>query len=241
MRLVWRFVASLLCTGLCLLATSGSADDAPVWLMGGGATPKSSHTTVRMDSEEVTIRLHKDSYTVDAVFRFFNTGDTTTEWVGFPKRGLGSSATFTGTRGFIQFETWVGDQRVPFREERELWSRVPMFLRSIFSYIIEDNRWLVKEVTFPGHKETTTRVKYEAHYYGPAEGNTAYYIYGTGSHWKGPIGKARFILDASEIGGTGKIRVNLPEESRRQVSESSVIYELNDFDPSPHATLTVFF
>lgn len=240
MRLVWRFVASLLCTGLCLLATSARADDAPLWLMGGGATPKSKHTTVRMDSEEVTIRLHKDSYTVDAVFHFFNTGDTTTEWVGFPKRGRGYSDMFTGTQDFIRFETWVGDQQVPFREERELWSRVPIFLRSIFSYIVEDNRWLVKEVTFPGHSKITTRVKYEAHYVRSGEGKDVYYIYGTGTYWKDAIGKATFTVDASEIGGRSGLRVKVSSECTPRVSRDSVTYEFSDLDPHPGASLEVF-
>jgi hypothetical protein len=206
--------------------------------MGGGASPMSAHSTIRMDSEEVTIRLQKDGYTVDAIFHFFNTGETTKEWVGFPKRGMGSSATFTGIQDFMQFQTWVGDQPVLFREEREFWTRVPIFLRGIFSYIVEDRRWLVKEVTFPGHTETTTRVKYEAHYHF-SEGNIAFYIYGTGSYWRDNIGRATFIVDASEIGGTKKIKVNLTEQSRRQMTEDTVTYELKDFDPPADATLKI--
>jgi len=193
-----------------------------------------------MDAEQVTILLHMDSYTVDAIFHFFNTGDTTTEWVGFPKRGMGYSGTFTGTTDFIRFQTWVGQEEVLFREERDFWSRIPIFVRGLFSNIVTDNRWLVKQVTFAGHGETVTRVRYETHYH-VTEGKSALYIYGTGSHWEGNIGKATFIIDASEIGGTGKIRVNLPEASRQQVTGNTVSYELRDFEPHPNACLKVFF
>lgn len=232
------FLTSLIIGAFFFTADSARANDAPIRLMGGGASPMSAHSTIRMDSEEITIRLHKDSYTIDAVFHFFYTGETTSQWVGFPKRGLGSSAMFTGTEDFIQFQTWVGDQLVDFREEREFWSRVPIFLRGIFSYIVEDRRWLAKEVSFPGHTETTTQVKYEAPYHF-AERKSAIYIYGTGSYWKDNIGKATFTVDASEIGGTKNIETNLPEESRRQMTDDTVTYELKDFDPPAEAMLRI--
>lgn len=233
-----RLLLLLMFSAVVLLPSEAAADDAPIWLMGGGATPMSSHSTIRMDSEEVTIRLHKDSYTVDAIFHFFNTGETTTLWVGFPKRGIGSSATFTGTPDFIHFQTWIGNQQVAFREERELWSRVPIFLRGIFSAIVEDRRWMVKEVTFAGHTEATTRVKYEAPYHF-IDIKSAYYIYGTGSYWKNNIGKATFIVDASEIGGTTKIRTNLPQQDQKQITEHTVTYELKDFEPPREATFRI--
>ena len=91
MRHILIFLLCFVLAGLLLVANSGRADDAPIEITGGAASPIAfPHQSIRMDSEEATIRLHKKSYTVDAVFRFFNTGETLTEWVGFPKRSMGT-------------------------------------------------------------------------------------------------------------------------------------------------------
>ncbi len=42
---------------------------------------------VRMDSMDVAMKFKKTSYSVDSVFHFFNTGETTTEQVVFLKEG----------------------------------------------------------------------------------------------------------------------------------------------------------
>lgn len=105
MKRVSLLLISLITAELFFMASVGSTNDGPIWLMGGGAAPKSSHPSIRMDSEEVTIRLGQDTYTVDAVFHFFNTGATTTEWVGFPKRGIGYFGEFDGAKDFHLFET----------------------------------------------------------------------------------------------------------------------------------------
>ncbi len=55
------------------------------YLQGAGAiATKEPHQTIRMDSMEVTIQLRPNSYVVDSVFKLFNEGEETTEWVGFP-------------------------------------------------------------------------------------------------------------------------------------------------------------
>jgi hypothetical protein len=165
---------------------SGEANDAPILVMGGSASPKGPHHSIRMESEEVTIRLLENSYTVDAVFRFFNDGETITEWVGFPKHGSGYDFFFR-TQDFIQFETWVNDQKVQFTEKLDPLHYLKLLLDNIniFStHGVKDNRWMAKYVTFPGRAVTTSRVRYEAKYIWPP-GKCALYIYGTGSLWKG--------------------------------------------------------
>ena len=71
MRHILIFLLCFVLAGLLLVANSGRADDAPIEITGGTASPIAfPHQSIRMDSEEATIRLHKKSYTVDAVFRF---------------------------------------------------------------------------------------------------------------------------------------------------------------------------
>jgi len=234
-RFLWLMIAALL-----FIPSPGISNDAPLWLMSGGAAPKSGNTTIRMDSEEVTIQLNKDSYTVDAIFHFFNTGETTTEWVGFPKRGAGYSDMFSGTKDFIRFKTWVKGLEVQFWEERALLDGLRLFLRRMTQDHIRDYRWMVKQVVFPGLSETTTRVRYEAPY-DRRDAWAAYYIYGTGSYWKDNIGKATFTVDGGDVLKAEHIAVRdrpALEATRKLISESLVQYELHDFKPHPEAVLT---
>jgi hypothetical protein len=60
-------------------------NSAPLQASGGMVAPKAPHETIRMEAEEVTMRLEKDGYTVEAVFVMANSGEAITEWVGFPK------------------------------------------------------------------------------------------------------------------------------------------------------------
>jgi len=236
---IWRFVVCVLAAGVLLLPDSGRANDGPIWHIGGSASPKSCHDSIRLDAEDVTIRLHKESYTVDAVFSFFNTGSTITEWVGFPKRAVVSDYLFSNRRDFLRFQTWVNDEEVQVSEYRDLFGYLYRFLKGGH----RDDRWLVKYVTFPGQARTTTRVRYEALYDRRIDTNHAYYIYGTGSYWKDSIGKAVFIIDGSEIGGAERFKVTSCEEAsaRRVISENLVEYELTSFEPDPDAQLEIYF
>lgn len=227
---------------MLVIPTHGIANDGPIRLMGGSASPKSSHPSVRMDSEEVTIPLHKNSYSVDAVFHFFNTGEAVTELVGFPKRAEGMEGSWR-MENFIRFETWVNDERAPFTEEPRLFRDARLFLSGVFSNVVRDYRWLVKQVTFPGNAKTTTRVSYEASYT-PFEHWAAFYVYGTGSFWKGNIGKGTFTIDGNNVVAARHFDVRCDPKlasTRAVVSEYVVQYELTNFKPSPEATLAVWF
>lgn len=212
---------------LALVCTPGlvSANPAPIPMAGGSVSAKLPHETIRMDAEEVTVRLGKATYTVDAVYRMANTGEAATEWVGFP-RGLERDR-HEGTEfpNFIQFHVWVDGKRVPFSKEGK--------------------QWLAGQVNFPGHATTIIRVVYEAHY--PARYlyrgyRYAEYIVGTGSLWKDRIGTAIFTVDGSEIGGTKSFDASLKApQSNKLRSENVVRFDVSDFKPEPDATLYIEF
>lgn len=207
----------LLLTGLLCAPSGLRADMAPLVVSGGAASTRSSHKTIRMESEEVTMRLERDTYTVTAVFHFSNSGETVREWVGFP-RGNESFGSIEGERpGFLQFHAWVNGQKVRFSEEGK--------------------RWLAARVTFPGHAKTIIRVVYEADYYG---GSYAAYIVGTGSHWKDSIGRAGFTVEGSAIGGTEYFTADLhTPKGHKLLTDKAVRIEARDYDPEPKAELTV--
>lgn len=224
---------------------------------GGGVAPKSNHQTIRLDSQEVVIRLKKGSYVVNVVFSLFNTGETTTEWIGFPKWTASRTPSFPT---FITFQGWVNGKKIDFNEK---WgsaggNRTKFNMsHKAFSYFAskpmkEEHKWLVSQATFPGHAQTLIRVTYEAPYYG--KGHTqASYIYGTGSLWKDNIQKAVFIIDSTEVGGSEAISTYFEPRSwsksaghavkavARPLLKNLLRYEIRDFEPDPGAYFRIQF
>ncbi len=177
-----------------------------------------------MDLQEVTIRLRKMTYVVDAVFHFFNTGSRTTEWVGFPRRG--------DVGDFVRFDAWLDGQKVDMSEERDRTSKLP-----------KPHRWLVHRITFPHHAARTIRVSYEADYNSKdSQYLAAVYEYGTGADWRDVIGLAAFTIDGTEIGGIKNFSLNrLPPSARKMITENVIRFEMTDLKPSPHDELRVSF
>jgi hypothetical protein len=222
-----KFYLALFVVGLICTPHGLNADMAPLQVKGGAAAARGPHETIRMESEEVTIRLEKASYMVDAVFHFSNSGETTTEWVGFPKGGEYFEATPKELPGFdrapdrfpdfVQFHTWVDGNKVPFSAE--------------------GSRWLARQVTFPGHATTIIRVVYEANYY---RGSYAEYIIGTGSYWKDSIGMAAFTVDGSAVGGSKNFSANLDApQIQRLLTEKALRLEVKDYKPEPNVRLGI--
>lgn len=233
----------LMAASLIFLPGPGRANLSPIILIGAGgaASPDSPHDSIRMDAEQVTIRLKKTSYTVDAVFDFFNTGETTTEWVGFPKSSVSVGKSlisypkrqlghYLDTYDFIRFDAWVDGRKAEFSEERD-------FFRDAGLHDVAESKWMVKQVVFPGHAKTTIRIRYESPY---TYTGLAYYVYGTGSFWKGKIGKAAFIIDSSEVGGAETTWMAFQASpGPRLISRNLVRYEIRDFEPWPRARLKI--
>lgn len=238
---------ALMATGLLLAPLSTGADVRPLEKFKGGGViaPESPHQSIRLDSQEVIIRLGSESYVVDIVFNLFNTGGTTTEWTGFPKWAAPRTDSLPT---FMRFEGSVNGRQIPFHEELErTGDKRPHWNMSLADGLGSAERplktkrqWLVSKITFPGHPSTTIRVRYEAPYYGSGI-SIASYLYGTGSLWKGNIGKAVFIVDSTEVRGTRSVSARFEDGSayvksaQRPLSHYVVEYELRDFEPHPEA------
>jgi hypothetical protein len=214
-------------------------------IKGGAASPKSPHQTIRLDSQEVIIRLKRFSYTIDATFRFFNTGKTSTEWTGFPKWVVSDKGSTTDL-DFIRFDGWVNGRQVKFTEERDA-SKIGEIhsAQNLPTLLIGTPRWLAHQVTFPSKERTTIRVTYEAPYNRVSSDKyEAVYFFGTGSLWKGNIGKAVFFVE-----GEGRVYFenglstrNLSENVKARpisISDNIVRYEITDFKPHPEAQIRV--
>ena len=246
------FMMGMVILGIIFVADPGIAD---ITLMdyspppsGGGVSPKSPHETIRLESQEVIIRLKSSSYTVRDTIHLFNSGETTTERVGFPKRAMGRPpGPFGRLSEFIRFEVLANGNKIPVTEERDQKSGLPDPQGRLRQQLVKHSSWLVGKVMFPARTGMTIRASYETNYQNCGFGcYHASYIYGTARHWKDNIGKAVFIIDATEKGGIERItpRFSLTSTQRssirrRLISENLVRYEIRDIEPLPDAALVI--
>lgn len=238
------FVCLVMSGGPLLAVECVRADMGPLLMFeAGAAAPKAPHRSIRLDAQEVTIRLGKSTYFVEAAFHFFNTGETSTEWVGFPKRVaykgiVPGDSRIKGFDDFKWFKVWVDGRRTPVTEEPDRSASARWE-----SGGQRRDRWMVLRAEFLGHKTTSVRCRYEAAYQIATHGRgtkTASYLFGTGAHWKGAIGSATFVIDSTDVGGTDNARVLLPTVAgSRTVLPNVVRYELGGFEPSPRDQIEI--
>jgi len=247
------FLITLLLLASAVGPSGGLANDAPIKLMGGSATPYlGTSSKLRMDSETVSIFLGDKSYIVDATFYFYNSGETVSINVGFPKRGEGYlDDRFQHADNFIKFEAWVNSSKVDVAEMpgkssiEGAESTVPKILESIRSHssdtslFARDYRWMVKEVIFPAKKKITTRVRYEAAYQDFGNCYGARYIYGTGTYWNGNIGNSKFKINCDVSQGDNMCWDQIQDKSkgkkykvnRKKINKNIVQYEILNYKP----------
>jgi hypothetical protein len=107
---------------------------------------------------------------------------------------------------------------------------------------------MVSKITFPGHARTTIRVRYEAPYERYEAANCAHlrwahYLYGSASLWKGDIGKASFIIDCTEVGGTKNISVRgfKARPGPKLIADNLWTLAMTDFEPDVGAKLILTY
>lgn len=176
-------------------------DQPVITLSGGIISPAAPQERIRMDLMQVNIRMQTGSYILDAVFHLFNTGETTTEWVGFPKHGKAAfqlSGQIPLIRDFIQFNAWVDGREEYFEEKRSFLhgSSYP-FPGPRLAGRSEETKWMAKKITFSKNTMTTIRVRLEAYMDDriySLHADIGYFFFGPGKYWKNKIGKAEIVL-----------------------------------------------
>ncbi len=228
---------------------------------GGVVSPISDDASIRMDSEQVKIRLEKDSYSVDAEFVFFNTGETVTKLVGFPKANYLAERAYEGPTNYMRFETWVNGKKAKiinsYPDDKPMTaaefmdkSRKGIIKKGTRFPSQEIKLWLVHRVKFPAHACTKIRTKYQSRYFHLFGQVQAKYIVGTGRHWKDRIGKAVFILDCSGVGGEENVKISFPtapggpwlnptSPGAWLNSDGVLVCEITNIEPEPRASLSV--
>jgi hypothetical protein len=242
---MWLF---LIFIGHLFVVCPARGDLAPLKVSGRAPAVMFPHQYIRMDYMDVTIRLKKSCYRVNAVFHFFNTWTTTTEWVGFLKRGdMGN---------FMRYDAWIDGQKTNVLEEpswvgRKFRSLVGDSLRStplrftlnrfywLFFKPSMREVWLMQEVKFPRNLQTTIRINYEAKYEHYDPNPCATYEYGTGGYWKGGIGVAAITIDGTDIGGVKDFTLRDVPGWRRLITKDVLRLETIDYKPNPDEQLKV--
>jgi hypothetical protein len=223
----------------------GSAQITPIVLKDGRVTPATHHAEISLRSEQVIIRLKEHSYVVDAVFHLLNHGDTTTVWVGSPKPTSGP-APWAGmpppSYRLIRLDTWVDGNKVAFSHERDGSSHAADYMRINEPKTDANSRWLVKHITFNGHKMTSVRISCEANYRTTAAVDIVRYNIGIALNWNDKIGKASFIVDSTEVNDKEKT-ISFRYSSihrQRKLLDNVVRYEIANFSPNPTALLQIY-
>lgn len=232
-------------------------------VFGGVPEPEAPDETVRLDSGEVTIRWGYISYSVNAVYEFFNTGDTRTQRVGIPllvKRtyrgncpetvrlhpnsNLDPSASVTTGPivGLHALEVRVDGRKVELTEERNFLKTQGSSQNQVDGNYGPEPRWMVTDVTFRGNAKTTIRCEYSAPFIGSAY--KVLFGHGTGRAWKGRVGKLVFIIDSSDVPAKKKANIWMKNgdpadlwESLRSTNNITVM-ERCAFEPKRRARLS---
>jgi hypothetical protein len=202
-----RYVSAvMLCFIVGLFGSSACAERPVISLQGGCIAPSAPNENIRLDVMHVTFRSKRDSYSVDARYDLFNTGETTTVTVGVPKYGrpdrdLDRDSGERVVRDFIGFYAWVNGKQAEFVEVRDFFADPGA--RPIGGYCYpnkrSETRWMTKRVTFAGKATTAIRVRYEAyyhnHYYQKFQlEESGYYHDSVGRYWKDKIKRANSRL-----------------------------------------------
>lgn len=246
MRSIRRLLPVIIAAAMLLTPTWGSPCDGPPTetIKGGAPAVLSPDNSIRLDTEEVCIRLHKDRYTVDAVFQFFNTGESTSRLIRFPKRGTRFS--YNPSSDFRQFQGWIDGREMEFTAEPDahVYSKETWYDHHRYEDVVSDSGWMNRKVEFRGHSGTTIRVRYSAPLTRPS---VAQYLYGTGFNWKDSIGRAYYIIDTEDVGGSKDFcgRFSEPDIQKhvireRRISSNMVVYEIKNFEPDPFGVFSVF-
>jgi hypothetical protein len=229
---------------LVVFSSTGNTQITPIVLKDGRVTP-ANHAEISLRSEQVIIRLKEHSYVVDAVFQLFNHGDITTVWVGIPKPASGP-APWSGmpppSYRLIRLDTWIDGKNVAFSLEQDGSSHAADYMRINEPKTDANSRWLVRQITFNGHKITLVRISYAANYRTTAAVDIVRYNIGIALNWKDKIGKASFIVDSAEVSDKEK-SISFRYSSihrQRKLSDNVVRYELANFSPHPAALLSIY-
>ena len=205
------------------------ANDSSVEVSGGslGVVELGQNADVQMVAEQIHITLFDGYYQTEVQFQFYNHGPTQTVLVGFPQWVEGT----TEIEEFFDFAAELNGRTAEYAET-ELSEPLPIGLGMAIT------KWFLREVTFPEESWTTTSVSYKTPYRDYGRG--ADYLFGTGSTWKGPIGRMQITVENKTDMWINRIHYGTYREYRDFQNVGGIIHaELTDVLPEISNTIYI--
>lgn len=231
------FVLSL----FCVAAHSEGNQCTPLLILSGGTPLIKFQHEIALKSEEVIIRPNRSHCVFDAVFVFFNKGETVTEWVCFPKTLIDVTPFMNcaSPKGIVLdewcFAAWVDGREMDFSKQTDFFGKADVISREEITEPERLRACLAAVVTFTKHSVTSIRVRYKVPYF-----NQIFYSFRRSQYLVNNGGTAVFIVDASDIGGMGNIRVTCEGAGGpNRISDNLARYEIKDFSPSQETRLKI--
>ena len=184
-----------------MASLTGLANDGYLGTWSGNPVPGKS-TDIEMSRELIYIKVHREYSQVFCKFWFYNHGKTEKVKVGFPDAS--SSGDEDPTTPLEKFTSIVNGKPIDLKHELQVISL------DTFDFDNDGNKkdtyafrtWYTKDIEFSGHDTTVIEDYYQARNSGFIDlmfmGQVFYFI-GTGSTWKGAIGRGDIIFDHSEV------------------------------------------
>lgn len=248
---------------MLLAVTFVWADIAPNPIFGGlTLTAKATNECdIILVSEAVTLTVNSNN-TVDVRAEFFlrNTGATTNITVGFPHSYTNDFLSFSASVGASPVSCRTDKVVVQHPPWEDLFGNKTI-IQDHPDNIRETTYWEVWDMKFKTAEEVHVVVNYRtklwvSHEYITSEFFSSWYvgkkredllkktqrgeleyILTTGSHWKGPIGKATICVDLSAFPSSTVERVY---PNGAIIRENEVVWEMNDFEPNANIAFSFY-
>ena len=216
----------LLAPLLLCLAIPAAANDTAMQGAGGAIQPMRQHSSVRMVSERVDVKLRGAARArVRCEFVFRNEGKTAVVKMGFPAYASGD------VRPLDKSDLWNFRSLVDGKPVKTTFVKAKPVSKQV---VPEYEAWYVKVVPFKAGQTRTVVDTYggrlgESAYGAGAIGKSFLYILETGKNWKGTIGKAVITVDASNPPPGVRFKSASPKGYARRGNK--FVWTLKDFEP----------
>lgn len=225
-------VLILILQNICLFA-----DIRPVEIKAKTINP-GNKTSVRMESEKVSIDLYNDSSVVYCSFKMKNLGEQEKLKIGFPDMNFYYHRTIKESEKLNRFKVKENGKPLKFHLSDSLKNDAE-FRRKIDSYqIIEE--WYLWDGEFQKGETKTIEVQYSLPFGALYKSNNRYFTYllSTGANWRGTIGKAEIIVNLKDIDADSIVSF-VPANG--SFSEKQLSWTFLDFEPTTEHDIKVFY
>lgn len=191
-----KFTIAIL-TIICL-QTNLFADIAPNPIKAKSISPK-DQTSIRMESEKVTIDLYNDSSVVKCLFNMKNLGEQEKLQIGFPEMSFYHFRQKSKVDEANRFQIKENGKVVLFKFSDSL-KYNEEYRKKVESFQIKEE-WYLWESEFQQGESKTIEVEYSLPFGMLYKSSERFFTYllSTGAKWKGTIGKAEIIVNLKDI------------------------------------------